>query len=181
MSLASRLFPSSTCHFHPDGTNTGRNLHVHPAHHAPQHCWGRHWGLIWKTTSAASPAPVKTVGAAQQHMKNLICYKVIFPPNTSVHTWRWQKHIWEFAIPHRGYELVSLFCQQAWCLSLVVITEWLVICQAWLFLSQGATWRLSNRRKNLYQALEIIKSHSPWLWKVEGLTSVFSTGWTLRP
>lgn len=121
-------------------------------------------------------------GAAQQHMKNLICYKVIFfPPNTSVHTWRWQKHIWEFAIPHRGYELVSLFCQQAWCLSLVVIIERLVICQAWLFLSQGATWRLSNGREKLYQALEIIKSHSPWLWKVEVLTSVFSTDWTLRP
>lgn len=36
VSLASRLFPSSTCHFHPDGTNTGRNLHVDPAHHTPR-------------------------------------------------------------------------------------------------------------------------------------------------
>ena len=145
------------------------------------HCWGWHWGLICKPTSAASPAPVKTVGAAQQHMKNLICYKVIFPPKYICPYLKVAKTHLRICNPHRGYELVSLFCQQAWCLSLVVITDRLVICQAWLFLSQGATWRFSNGRKKLYQALEIIKSHSPLLCKVEGLTSVFSTGWALRP
>lgn len=51
---------------------------AHPADHPPLTVWGRHRGYICKPTSTASLAPVKTAGADQQHMKNLICNKIIF-------------------------------------------------------------------------------------------------------
>lgn len=166
------LLASTSCHSHSDRTNANRNWVGILCWLSASHCWEWHHGLICKPTSTSFPEPVKTAGAAEQHMKNLICKKIICPQICLSMLESGKTHL---RITVLGKEDdISLSCQRApWPISLVVVRQQFG-CQVWWFTSQAGIARLSNREAKLYQAPAITKCCSPWRCQVEGFISVGS-------
>lgn len=114
-------------------------------------------------------------------MKNLICYKVIFFPQIHLSILEGGKTHLRIRNPAQRVWTCQLVLSTGLMLERCCHHRELVICQAWLFLSQVGMRRFSNGRKKLYQAPDTIKSHSPSLCKVEGLVFAFSAGWAPCP
>lgn len=108
-------------------------------------------------------APVKTAGAAEQSIENLICNEVIF---FHIHLSTFEGSKTHLRIRHSAWT-----CQLV--LSIGLMSEH--CCHPCLLSAKlhcfPLKWELEDSLIELHLT-DVIKSHSPWLYKVEVLVSV---------